>query len=218
MFKMILAELKYFMSLFIIIYVISLYLFIWTFLKESNGYGLIISTSILFFFSVMILGGGSSKEKRNRFDALLPLSVKTIAKTSLLFLILFKASFFILWIVAYFARYIWQDPGLIWTMISMTMFNLILFGLLMIGGGLSYYGIRPRISIFVISLIIVILLFTTIINNIRTYQFEFIEIPLLEAFIELFKSPAGSLMMSITAGIFLYLGYIVTINRRSNLN
>jgi hypothetical protein len=218
MFRTILAELKYFKTPLIFIFGLTLIWFIKTIIEESNIYDFILSTSIMFFISMVILAL-SVGEKRDRYYALLPLSVKTIAKQDLLFLILFKAGFFILWIIAYFTRYIQQDPGLIWTMISMAMFNLILICLIIIGGELSFYGTKPRIIIFVISLVISGLLFTAIINNIETYQFsEFIEIPLLEAFIKIFKSPVGSLLMSIVAVIFLYLEYITVINRRSNLN
>lgn len=220
MFRIMLAEWKYCKYIFIFIYGLTLYWFTKTIIDESNIYGFIVGTSILFFVFIGILAGISAGEKRGRFYALLPLSIKTVEKQGLLYVILFNASFFILWIIAYFTRYIQQDPGLIWTMISVAMFNLILICLIILGGELSYYSTRPRIIILVISLVIVIFLFTAIINNIETYQFsEFnIEIPLLEAFIELFKSPAGSLLMSIAAGIFLYLAYIVMINRRSNLN
>ena len=220
MFRTILAEFKYFKSFFFIFFAFTFFLFMQTIIKGSNVYGFIISTSILFLISTAIFGIASLGEKRDRFLALLPLSVKTTGKQNLLFMILYKVSFFILWIIIYFTRYLQQDPGLIWTMISMAMFNLIFIFLIMIGGELSfYYGKKPRISIFVISIFTSSILFSAIISNIETYQYsEFIEIPLFEAFMELFKLPVGSLFMSIAAGIFFYLAYIVMINRRTNLN
>ena len=79
MFRTILAEFKYFKSLFTIIFAFTLFLFIRTIIKESNVYGFIISTSILFLISIGIFGIASLGEKRDRFLALLPMSVKTIA-------------------------------------------------------------------------------------------------------------------------------------------
>jgi len=215
MFRTIFAEIKYFKGLFIIIYGSILFLFIKTVIGELNAYDFMISSSILFFIAMGIWGIACGVEKRERYVALLPLSIKKIGIQGLLFIILIKASIFLLWVIAYFTKHIQQDSGFIWTMISLAMLNLIVVGVIAIGIELGYYGTRFRIPIFVIFMIGAIFLFSfslDVMSPAMNTGVTFLESP------EFLKTPIWALLVSLLAGFILYLDYILFMNRKYFLN
>lgn len=221
MLKMIFAELKYNKLIFFIAFGLMLYLFMKTVYEKSNGYGFMISSSILFFVIVGICCGTAVGENRHRLIVLLPLSVKDTVKQNWLFLVLIKASIFILWLILYFTQLIRQDPGIIWTMISFSMLNLIVIGLIWIGGELKCYDIRYPNTIFFLFLVGSIFLYIVTVNNIENYVFSETDIPapwFFEAYIKFIKWPSGALFMTLLAGAVIYLSYAVSINRKSYLS
>jgi hypothetical protein len=221
MLKMIFAELKYNKIIFFISYGWMLYLFMETVYKKSNGYGFMKSSSILFFITVGICCVSAAVEKRHRLDALLPLSVKDTVKQVWLFLVLIKASIFILWLILYFAQLIHQDSGIIWTMISFSMLNLIVIGLIWIGGELKEHDIRYPNTIFLLFLVGSIFLYVVTVNNIENDVFSKTDIPVpwfVEAYIKLIKWPPGALLMTLLAGVVIYFSYTLAINRKSYLS
>lgn len=221
MLKMIFAELKYNKIIFFISYGLMLYLFLETVYEKSNGYGFMKSSSILFFITVGICCASAAGEKRHRLDALLPLSVKDTEKMGWLFLVLIKASIFILWLILYFAQLIRQDPGIIWTMISFSMLHLIVIGLISIGGDLILHDIRYPNIIFTLFLAGSIFLYIVTMNNIENDVFSEIDIPVpwfVEAYIKFIKWPSGALFMTLLAGVVIYLSYTLSINRKSYLS
>ena len=221
MLKMIFAELKYNKIMFFIAYGLMLYLFLETVYEKSNGYGFMKSSSILFFITVGICCASAAVEKRHRLDALLPLSVKDTVKSAWLFLVLIKASIFILWLILYFAQLIHQDSGIIWTMISFSMLNLIVIGLIWIGGELKLHDIRYPNSIYILFLVGSIFLYVVTVNNIENDVFSKMDIPVpwfVEAYIKFIKWPSGALFMTLLAGAVIYLSYALHINRKSYLS
>ena len=221
MLKMIFAELKYNKIIFFIAYGLILYLFMETVYEKSNGYGFMKSSSILFFITVGICCGSAVGENRHRLIALLPLSVKDTEKMGWLFLVLIKASIFILWLILYFTQLIRQDPGIIWTMISFSMLNLIVIGLISIGGELKLHDIRYPNTIFALFLVGSIFLYIVTVNNIENYVFSKTDIPVpwfVEAYIKFIKWPSGALFMTLLAGAVIYLSYALSINRKSYLS
>ena len=219
MLKMIFAELKYNKIIFFIAYGLMLYLFLETLYEKSNGYGFMKSSSILFFITVGIIYGSAVGEKRHRL--LLPLSVKDTEKTGWLFLVLIKASIFILWLILYFTQLIRQDPGIIWTMISFSMLNLIVIGLISIGGDLKLHDIRYPNTIFALFLVGSIFLYIVTMNNIENDVFSEMDIPVpwfFEAYIKFIKWPSGALFMTLLAGVVIYFSYTLAINRKSYLS
>ena len=221
MLKMIFAELKYNKIIFFISYGLMLYLFLETVYEKSNGYGFMKSSSILFFITVGICCASAVGEKRHRLIALLPLSVKDTEKQGWLFLVLIKASIFILWLILYFTQLIRQDSGIIWTMISFSMLNLIVIGLIWIGGELKCYDIRYPNTIFALFLVGSIFLYIVTMNNIENDVFSKTGIPVpwfVEAYIKFIKWPSGAIFMTLLAGAVIYLSYALSINRKSYLS
>jgi hypothetical protein len=221
MFKMMLAELKYNKIIFFIAYGMMLYIFMKTGYEKSNGYGFMVNSSILFFVIVGICVGTAVGENHHRLIALLPLSVKDTAIQNWLFLILIKASIFILWLILYFTQLIRQDPGIIWAMISFSMLNLIVIGLIWIGADLKYYDIRYPNTIFFLFLVGSIFLYIVTVNNIENDIFSKMDIAvpwLVEAYIKFIKWPSGALFMTLLAGAVIYLSYTLSINRKSYLS
>ena len=221
MLKIIFAELKYNKIIFFIAYGLILYLFMETVYETSNGYGFMKSSSILFFITVGICCASDVGENRHRLIALLPLSVKDTEKMGWLFLVLIKASIFILWLILYFAQLIRQDPGIIWTMISFSMLHLIVIGLISIGGDLKLHDIRYPNTIFALFLVGSIFLYIVTMNNIENDVFSEMDIPVpwfFEAYIKFIKWPSGALFMTLLAGVVIYFSYTLAINRKSYLS
>ena len=219
MLKIVFAGLKYNKIIFIIAYGLMLYLFLETLYEKSNGYGFMKSSSILFFITVGIIYGSAVGEKRHRL--LLPVSVKDTEKTGWLFLVLIKASIFILWLILYFTQLIHHDPGIIWTMISFSTLHLIVIGLISIGGDLKMLDIRYPNTIFLLFLFGSIFLYIVTMNSIENDVFSEMDIPVpwfFEAYIKFIKWPSGALFMTLLAGAVIYFSYTLSINRKSYLS
>ena len=219
MFKIILSELNYFKYLFIYVYGLTILLFIMSLLFEIfDVYDFMLISSIIFFITVVIGGVSSDGEKRERLNALLPLSVKTIGKQRLLLIILYQMSVFLLWLILYLAKCVQEDQGVIWTMISTIMFNLIIVCLFVIYGDLEFYGIRFHKLVLLFMIACSILLYSIKISHFESdLSFQFEIVTMLEAYKGFFKLPFGALFMCLLAGIIHYISYKVFINRRSYL-
>lgn len=216
MLRAIMAELKYFKYPIIIIYGIILYLFYRTMIEDLDVNGFMLSSSILFLIAMGILGIASGAEKRDRFTAMLPLSIQSIGIQNLMLIIICKTSIFLLWIITYFTIYIRKDPGLIWTMTSFSMFNLTFVGIVMIGIDLGYYVTRFRKTIFIISLIGAMGLFN-IFGDIM-YSDLWINKKAIIISPEFIKTPLWALSTALLAGFILFLDFKLFINRRYYLD
>ncbi len=220
MFKILISELEYYKYFFIFIYGLILLFFLGTIKNEEiDLYFFMSNSSIIFYISVGIFGSASDKEKRERFQSLLPFSVNTMGKQRLLFVILYQTSVFLLWLVIYVTGYIQENSDLIWTMISINMFNLIIICLFVIYTDLGFYGIRFHKPIVALIIAGSIFLYAITMLNIKNYVFsEFsFETPLFSAYMDFIKLPYGALFMTMFAGILYYLSYIIFINRKSYL-
>ena len=219
MFKIILSKLEYFKYLHIYVYGLTILLFIMALLFETfDVYEFMIISSIIFFIMVIIGGLSSDGEKRERLYALLPLSVRTIGKQRLLFIILYQMSFFLLWLILYLTRYVQEDQGVIWTMISTVVFNLIIVCLFLLYGDLGFYGIRFHKPILLLIIACSFILYSVKISNFESdASFQFEIGTTLEAYKGFFELPFGALFMSVLAGMIHYISYEIYINRRSYL-
>ena len=175
----------------------------------------IVISSTLFLIAMGFLGIAGGGEKRERFFAMSPMSTKSIGMQNLLFVIICKASIFLLWIIAFFTTFIRKYPGLIWVMTSITMCNLTIVGIVMIGIDLGYYGTRFRKTIFIIFLVGAMYLYSIF------WDIMFAELINDKAIIlspDFIKTPLWVLSTVILAGLILFLDYILFINRKYFLN
>ncbi len=69
------------------------------FLKFGALYQEIFSSLIIAFIAIGIMGSESDKERRERLQMLLPIPAKTLSASRLLFVIIFQAGMFILWMI-----------------------------------------------------------------------------------------------------------------------
>lgn len=69
------------------------------FLKFGEFYQEIFSSLIIAFIAIGIMGSESDKERRERLQTLLPIPAKTLSVSRLLFVIIFQAGMFILWMI-----------------------------------------------------------------------------------------------------------------------
>ncbi len=220
MFKIIISELEYFKYFFIFIYGLILLLFLGTIKFEHiDLYFFMSNSSIIFYISVGIIASVSDKEKRERYQFLLPFSVKTMGKQRLLFVILYQATIFLLWLVLYLTGYFSDNSELIWTLISINMFNLIIIGLFVIYTDLGFYGIRFHKPILALIIAGAIFLYSATMLNIKIQVFSVINFGTksFSAYMDFIKLPYGALFMTLFAGIIYYLSYIVYVNRKSYL-
>ena len=106
-------------------------------------------------------------------------------------------------------------------MISFSMLNLIVIGLILIGGELKEHDIRYPYTIFLLFLVGSILLYIVTVNNIENDAFSKMDMPLpwfVEVYIKLIKWPPGALLMTLLAGVVIYYSYTLAINRKSYLS
>ena len=220
MFKIIFSELEYYKYFFIFIYGLMFLLFLGTIKYDHiDLYSYMSNSSIIFYISIGIVGSASDNEKRERFQSLLPFSVKTMGKQRLLFVIFYQTSVFLLWLVIYVMGYIPENSALIWTMISINMFNLILICLFVIYTDLGFYGVRFHKPIVASIIAGSIFLYSITMLNIKSYVFAAFnfETPLFSTYMDFIKLPYGALFMTMFAGILYYLSYIIYVNRKSYL-
>jgi hypothetical protein len=172
-------------------------------------------STFLFFFMILVRAKPIIEEKQVRLYALLPLSEKTMGRYNIFGLILENTSLFILWIIFYLIKYSQLEPGLIWTMISFSMHIYIIFLLFVIGGQYGYYFKKFRKTVLLLSIAGSVYLFLFSVNTIKyTYSMMKLESPLLKTYLNLIKSPSGALIMSLLAGLMLYLFYKLYLNRK----
>ena len=220
MLKLFFAEWGYYKKLTIFEYCLYLSPFIYLMFNEYENYVDVFSFmmfSMFFFFAIIIPIGlpATAGEKRERFYALLPLSVKTIGRYYIFCLILDNTILFILWIIFYLIKYSQLEPALIWTMISFSMHIYIIFLLIAIGGQFGSYFKKFRGTVLLLSIAGSVSLFIFSVNTIKyTYSMMNIESPLLKTYLNLIKSPSGALIMSLLAGLMLYLFYKLYVNRK----
>lgn len=220
MLKLFFAEWGYYKKLTIFQYCLYLSPFIYLMFNEYENYVDVFSfmmLSMFFFFFIIIPSGlpATTGEKRVRLYALLPLSEKTIVRYYIFALILDNTILFILWIIFCLIKYTQMEPRLLWTMISFSMHIYIIFLLIAIGGQYGYYFKKFRGTVSLLSIAGSASLFIFSISTIKyTYSMMNIESPLLKTYLNLIKSPSGALIMSLLAGLMLYLFYKLYINRK----
>ena len=142
-----------------------------------------------------------------------------MGKQRLLFVILYQVSVFILWLILYFAEQFQANSGLIWSLISIIMFNLIIICLFVIYTDLGFYGIKIHKPFGALIIAGSIFLYSITLLNIKTYVFsEFnFDTSLFSAYIDFLKLPFGAILMTALAGFMYYTSYIIFINRKSYL-
>jgi hypothetical protein len=220
MFKIIISELEYFKYFFSFIFGLILLFFIGAIkFEELDLYSFMSNSSIIFFISVGIFGGSSDKEKRERYHTLLPFSVKTLGKQRLLFIILYQAFVFLLWLVLYFVKYFPENSKLIWPLISIVMFNLIILCFFVIYTDLSFWGIKFHKPMIALIIAFSIFLYSMTILNLEVYVFSELNFntQLFSAYIDFIKLPYGAIFMTVLAASLYYLSYVIFINRKSYL-
>jgi len=220
MLKIIISELEYFKYFFTFIFGIILLFFIGALkFEELDLYSFMSNSSIIFFISVGIFGGSSDKEKRERYHTLLPFSIKTLGKQRLLFVILYQACVFLLWLIIYFVNYFHENPELIWPMISMIMFNLIIICFFVIYTDLSFWEIKFHKPFIALIIAGSIFLYSITMLNIKVYVFSELNIntQLFSTYIDFIKLPYGAIVMFVLAASLYYLSYVIFINRKSYL-
>ena len=125
MLKLYFAEWGYYKNLTIFQYCLYLSPFIYSkkkgfLINYVDVFSLMMFSMFVFFFIIIPIGlKPTAGEKRERFHALLPLSVKTLGRYYIFCLILDNTCLFILWIIFYLIKYSQLEPALIWTMISL---------------------------------------------------------------------------------------------------
>jgi len=220
MFRILFSEFNYNKNFFMFIFGLILLFFVGTIKYEQvDIYTFISNSSIIFFISIGIFGSASDKEKRERYHSLLPVSINTMGKQRLLFVILYQACVFFLWLILYFTEQIQENSTLIWPMISIIMFNLILICLFVIYTDLGFYGIRFHKPIIALIIAGSIFLYSITLLNIKTYifsEFKF-EVPLFSTYMDFIKLPYGTIFMTVLASSMYYLSYVIFINRKSYL-
>lgn len=215
-----LSELEYFKYHILFIYGLIFSIFMGAIIIDGVGVrSFVLISSIIFFITTARYGSIGEKEKRERMHALLPISVKTIGKQRLLGIILFQTGISLAWFALLFAGNVHENPGIIWSMVSTFMFNLVIVCSFIIGDDLDSCGIKFHKPILVIintCLIILYVFQNTQINS--PVSIENNMLAMLKAYSEFFIKPVGALIMSFLVSIFCYIDYKIYINRRSYLS
>jgi hypothetical protein len=177
------------------------------------------NSSILFFVSVGIFGAASDKEKRERYHALLPVSVKIMGKQRLLFVILYQICVFIFWLILYYMKLFDGNSEVIWSLISIIMFNLMIICLFVIYTDLGFYGIKFHKPIIALIIACSIFIYSITLMNINTYVFAELnfDTSLFFSYIHFIKLLFGAIVMTLLTGLFYAISYIIFIHRKSYL-
>lgn len=109
------------------------------FLKFGELYQQIFSSIIMAFIAIGIMGSKSDNERRERLQTLLPIPAKTISLARLLFVIIFQAGIFFLWITTSLIGPTGSAVLTINTMLSANALLLILINMLILYTDLGYY-------------------------------------------------------------------------------
>ena len=122
----------------IVAYGISIQSAIATFIWDANAvYNVMMISGIIYLITIGLIGLAEVKEKRDRSDAMLPLSIRKIAIGRMLLLILFQLAMFSMWLIVW----IFQHEGsVIWSMLTTNAVILSIVAILTIYHDLGFFG------------------------------------------------------------------------------
>lgn len=153
------ADIKYHGIVIGIVFTIALILLIGDVLFESfDIYMMMGFTTLSFYASMWIIGATDDNEKRDRYQVLLPLSVKGQSFVRLILFILFQVGITLLWSLLFLIQYIGENNTLLWDILSFNGLNITIIMLFVIFSDLGHVGSKAHRWIFLASVLTVFFL------------------------------------------------------------
>ena len=146
------ADIEYSKLTLIVAYSIGLVIMIFDVVFHTFDIDILMGiTTLTYFISMWIIGSTDNKEKRDRFQAGLPNPIHQQSVARLLFLILFQAGMFILWIALFLIKYTEDAHRIILNILSVNVFNIIVVTLFVIYFDLGYFRTKMYRIFFLVS-------------------------------------------------------------------
>jgi len=172
---------------------------------------LLTNSFFVYFFNIGFIGADADKDKRDRHDTLLPLSIRETAVSRLLLVIFFQLVLFALWFI--FLIFSGEEATLrtICRMFSVNAMNLAIVALFVIHHDLGFFDGKKysRITYGFLGMIGIVTGLLAYFGKIRAV-WGFI-------FDTLYPSPAGALLFSLIAAGLYFLSINIFVRRKSYL-
>ena len=168
------------------------------------------TTSLSFYVGMWIIGVTDDKEKRDRYQTALPITITRQSIVRLLFCILFQGGITILWLILFFFKYTADANSLIWDILSYNALNIIIVMIFVIFSDLGHLGTKAFRFIFLIS-VVSIFFFLIYLSIIEVVQYPLNFGP------DTRKSPWEALLYNIVCAGLIYYDYAVFLKRKSYL-
>jgi hypothetical protein len=146
------ADIEYSKLILIVAYSIGLVIIIFDIVFHTFDIDILMGmTTITYFISMWIIGSTDNKEKRDRFQTGLPNPLHQLSMARLLFVILFQAGMFVLWIALFLIKYTEDAHRIILNIFSVNVFNIIVVTLFVIYFDLGYFRTKMYRILFLVS-------------------------------------------------------------------
>ncbi|HEX9654558.1 MAG TPA: hypothetical protein VGA99_12690 [bacterium] len=113
--------------------------FIW---DMGGVYGLMGSILITYFITIAVVGAEIDKEKRDRLQALIPVTLKQLSWSRLLFLVVFQIGMLLLLFIAYLVHHLGKDSWALWAILCYNGIILVIISPFAIYHDLGFFGTR----------------------------------------------------------------------------
>lgn len=172
---------------------------------------LLTNSFFVYFFNIGFIGADADKDKRDRHDTLLPLSIREIAVSRLLLVIFFQLGLLALWFIFLLFSGEEAAPRTICRMFSVNAMNLAIVALFVIHHDLGFFDGKKylRITYGFLGIIGIVAGLLVYFKKMRAV-WEFI-------FDTLYPSPAGALLSSLIAAGLYFLSINIFVRRKSYL-
>lgn len=211
MWQLLKAEIVYYKLSLFIVYSLCLLILLANMNFGIDGFYKLMGTSIIIaFISIGIMGAESDKEKRERFQASLPISIQQLSFVRLLFIVILQGGFFILWCIRYLIALNKIGMTDIYSMFCMNAFLFSVLNLFIIYSDLKFYNkFKYRAIFWCIIVSSISILFYYLFNG---YVRSFFSIgPTFE------KTLWDAVFTNFIAFLLFCVSHIVFVNRKSYL-
>lgn len=208
MWQIIKTEMQYTKLAILIAYSIGLLLLVF-----SNFYSLIANTLTVLITAIIFIGVQRFSEKRDRYYARLPITLKSIGLARVLFVLILQSVMILLWLLSF-----WHEPPVetgkaIYTMIGMSAFWMGTIIIILLFYDLGHFGTRTYRMLFLAAFFLTAIGYKSFIFN----RFdESSEQQIVDKFL-FYQSPVGAAIISSIFIGLLFLSVLVFARRRSYL-
>jgi len=169
---------------------------------------LLINSFFVYFANIGFIGADADKDKRDRHDTLLPVAIREMAVSRLLFAIFFQLGLLVLWFVFFMLSDETVTARVICRLFSTSAMNLAIVALFVIHHDLGFLN-GKKYSYGFLGLIFIVAGFLAYSGKMRA-AWGFI-------FDTLYPSPAGALLFSLIAAGLYFLSIKIFVRRKSYL-